>query len=82
MMSVDRERRTWRRGVGLSLEAIMSFGRLATSFANDVRALIYTGGPFQSIYLCVLYLFLLFHLPVLSNQSALSFHLCSDIDPS
>ena len=59
--------------MGGSSEAIMSFGRLATSFAKRRRALIYTGGPFQRIYLCVLDLLLLFHLPVLSNQSTLGF---------
>ena len=36
MMSVDRVISTWSRGVDLSSEAIMSFGRLATSFANDL----------------------------------------------
>ena len=35
-MAFERERRTWRRGVEGSSEAIMSFGRLATSFVNDV----------------------------------------------
>ena len=36
MMSVDRDKRTWRRGVEGSSEAMISFGRLARSFANDV----------------------------------------------
>ena len=43
--------------------------------------LIYMGGTFQSIYLCVLDLLLLFNLTVLSNKYPLSFHWCSDIDP-
>ena len=50
MMSVEREKKTWRRGVEGSSEAMMKFGRLATSFAFEV-AQIHTGGPFQSIYL-------------------------------
>ena len=36
MISVERERRAWRRGVEGSSEAIMSFGRLTKSFADDV----------------------------------------------
>ena len=36
MISVDRDRRTWIGGVEGSSEAMMSFGRLARSFANDV----------------------------------------------
>ena len=36
MMLVERDRRTWRRGVEGYSEAMMSFGRLATIFANDV----------------------------------------------
>ena len=51
-------------------------------FRERRRAHINRGGPFQSIYLCVLDLLLLFHLPVLRNQSSLRFHWCSDIDPS
>ena len=36
MMSAERDRRTWRRGVEGPSEAMMSFERLARSFANDV----------------------------------------------
>ena len=57
-------------------------GRLAISFANDIAHWFIRGGPFQSIYLCVIDLILFFHLPVLSNRSVLSFYWCSDIDPS
>ena len=35
-MPVERKGRTWMMGVELYSEAIMSFGRLATSYANDV----------------------------------------------
>ena len=51
-------------------------------FCERRSALIYTCGPFQIIYLCVLDLLLIFHIPVLSNQSAISFQLCSGIYPS
>ena len=43
-------------------------------FCERLSALIPTGGPFQCIHLCVIGLLLLFHLPVLINQYALSFH--------
>ena len=65
-------------GVFRSHHVIWEVGKI---FHERRRAQIHTGSPFQSIYLCVLDLLLLFHLPVLSNQSALRFHLCSDIDP-
>ena len=53
MVSVERERRTWRRGVEGSSEAMMSFGRLARSFANDVarrfiRAALFRAFTFES----------------------------------
>ena len=75
MTPVERGRRTWRGreggGVLISHNVICEVG---DKFCERLRALIRAGGPFQSIYLCVFDPLLLFHLPVLSNKSALSFH--------
>ena len=51
-------------------------------FRKRLSTLIHMGGPFQSTYLYVFDLLLLFHLPVLRNQSAPRFQWFSDIDPS
>ena len=52
-------------------------------FHGRLRALIHTGGPFQSVNLFVFdLLLLLFHLPVMRNKYALILHLWSDIYPS
>ena len=69
-------------GGGVFLRSHHAIWEVGNKFCERRRTLIYTGVPFQSIYLCVLDLLLLFHLLVLSNQSALRFHWCSDIDPS
>ena len=47
---------------------------VGNNFRERLSALIQTGGPFQSIYLFVLDILLLFHIPLLSNKSALVFH--------
>ena len=45
-------------------------------FHGRLRALIHTGGPFQSVNLFVFdLLLLLFHLPVMRNKYALILHL-------
>ena len=67
-------------GGGVVLISYHVIWEVGKTFRERRSALIYTGGPFHSIYLFVFDILLLFHLPVLINQSARSFHLCSDID--
>ena len=70
------------QGGGEVLRSHHVIWEVGNKFWEQIRALIHMSDPFQSIYLCVLDLLLLFHLPVLRNQSALSLHWCIDIDHS
>ena len=60
-------------GVGVVLRNHHVIWDVGDKFCERRSALIYTGVPFQIIYLCVIDLLLIFHIPVLSNQSALRF---------
>ena len=82
MMSVERERRTWRRGGGGVFRSHDVIWEVGEKFRERCHAQIHTCSPFQSIYLWVLDLLLLFNIPVIRNHYALSFHRCSEIDPS
>ena len=75
MVSVARDRRNWKRGGGAGvLKSHHVIWEVGNNFRERLSALIQTGGSFQIIYPCVLDLLLLFHLPLLRNQSALIFH--------
>ena len=63
-----------KEGGGVFLRIHHVIVEVGDKFCKQRSALIYTGGPFQSIYLCVLYLLLLFHILDMSYQYSLSFH--------
>ena len=69
-------------GGGFVLRIHNVIWEVGNKFCKRRSALVYKGVPFQSIYLCVIDILLLFHLLVLSNQSALIFNWCIFIYPS
>ena len=69
------------KGGGVVLRIHHVIREVGDKFCERRSTLIHTDRPFQRIYLCVIDLLLLFHFPVLSNQSELSFHRCSEIYP-